>query len=159
MKNKFYLLIIIIAVAILSFVTNFNNKKQVTKILPEITLVSIYNNQPISLKFPNKFILQLFATWCEKCNEYNHELKQMIKASNLTIPIFGIAIKDNDEYLHRQYDNKSPFVDIANDNRGFILAELGIRAIPETIFVKDNIIVKRILGGASQKDIIDFSND
>jgi thiol-disulfide isomerase/thioredoxin len=159
MKNKFYLLLIIIAAGILPLVTNFN-KKQEIKILPEITLTSIYTGTPISNGFNDKFILQLFATWCEKCNEYNHDLQQILKASNLKLPVFGIAIKDKDEYINKLYPkNNSPFDDIANDTKGFILADLGIRAIPETIFVKNNIIVKRIVGGANNKEILEFSND
>lgn len=159
MRNKFYLLLIIVASAIIIINTNLN-KKETLKALPNITLTSVYNNQLLSINFADKFILQPFATWCTKCNEYNSKLLYIIKSNNLNIPVLGIAIKDSDKEIQKLYPkSNSPFNDIAHDTKGFILPELGIRGIPETFFIKDNIIVKRIIGGASEQDIINFYNE
>ena len=119
--------------------------------IPALTSRSLINQKPLVQNIKEStYILHIFSSWCEHCITEHRKLMNI--AANQNIPLYAIATKDNALSINTMLSQLgNPFKDIALDTSGILALDLGIRAIPETIIIKNNTIIDRFPGGAEEK--------
>lgn len=126
--------------------------------LPEINLESAVSGKQLLKQKPEKFIMHFFSSWCSICIENHVFLSQ--NNINEKVTIYGVAVRDEvsavDKILN-QHNN--PFTDYAVDTQGIESVKLGIKAVPETIFIENNKVVYRTKGKILASAIDKFMNE
>ncbi len=95
------------------------------------------------------YLLNIWASWCIPCKEEHKYLMDLSKKEN--IKIIGQNYKDsldNAKNFLAKLDN--PYDLIFLDNDGTIAIELGAYGVPETFLIKNNQIIKKIIGPLNQ---------
>ena len=96
------------------------------------------------------YLLNIWASWCVPCKEEHKYLMDLSKKEN--IKIIGQNYKDN------FYNAKNFLINLDNpydliflDNDGTIAIEWGAYGVPETFLIKNNLIIKKIIGPLNEK--------
>ena len=130
--------------------TNKNNSRdEVSSLIFETPDFS--NNKLINEKKLGEFyIVNFFASWCKPCLE-EHPLLMEMKKKGITI--IGINFRD-DEDNFKEWINEhgNPFEYILRDD-GTIAYEMGLIGVPETFFIVNKIIKKKIQGPLFYEDV------
>ncbi len=96
------------------------------------------------------YLLNIWASWCIPCKEEHKYLMDLSKKEN--IKIIGQNYKDNfvnaKNFLIK-LDN--PYDLIFSDNDGTIAIEWGAYGVPESFLIKNNQIIKKIIGPLNEK--------
>jgi len=96
------------------------------------------------------YLLNIWASWCIPCKEEHGYLMDLTKKEN--IKIIGQNYKDNFDNAKNfltKLDN--PYDLIFSDNDGTIAIEWGAYGVPETFLIKNNLIIKKIIGPLNEK--------
>lgn len=104
-----------------------------------------------STKLKNQLsIINFFASWCNYCRMEHDFLLSLKKKS---IPIYGIAVRDNPAHLKKFLtSHNNPYKDIGNDQLGQVAMEFGIKGFPETIVInQEGIIIYHTKGALTKK--------
>lgn len=109
----------------------------VGKPLPEVTLPSLADGRPISLRAASAtggpVLVNVFASWCAPC-ELEAPVLMELKAKG--VKLIGVAYKDAPDntkaFLERVGD---PYVQRLVDRDGRAGIELGVTGVPETYLV------------------------
>ena len=96
------------------------------------------------------YLLNIWASWCVPCKEEHKYLMNLSKKEN--IKIIGQNYKDNFENAKNFLINlDNPYDLIFLDNDGTIAIEWGAYGVPETFLIKNNLIIKKIIGPLNEK--------
>ena len=130
--------------------TNKNNSRdEVSNLIFETP--DFYNNKLIDEDTLGEFyIVNFFASWCKPCLA-EHPLLMEMKKKGITI--IGINFRD-DEDNFKEWINEhgNPFEYILRDD-GTIAYEMGLIGVPETFFIVNKIIQKKIQGPLFYEDV------
>ena len=95
------------------------------------------------------YLLNIWASWCIPCKEEHKYLMDLSKKEN--IKIIGQNYKDNlDNAKDFLVKLDNPYDLIFLDNDGTIAIEWGAYGVPETFLIKNNQIIKKIIGPLDQ---------
>ena len=156
MKKHLFLPLVGFAVLVFSVLfyfgqsTNKNNSKdEVSSLIFETP--DFYNNKLINENTMGDFyIVNFFASWCKPCLAEHPLLMEMKKKD---IKIIGINFRDDEENF-KEWINEhgNPFEYILIDD-GTIAYEMGLIGVPETFFVINKMIQKKIQGPLFYEDV------
>jgi len=110
-----------------------------------------YKNELINEKSMGEFyVVNFFASWCKPCL-LEHPL--LIEMKKKGIKIIGINFRD-DENNFKEWirEHGNPFQYIIRDD-GAIAYEMGLIGVPETYFIIENNVQKKIQGPLFYEDI------
>ena len=117
----------------------FNPKVMIGSQMPNLQSKTLYKNKVLSLSnivSNEKFVVNIFASWCAPC-KIEHPVLMQLK--NSKIKIIGINYKDNQKNAKafiEKYQN--PFEKVLIDSDGALSIELGAFGVPETFLVDKN---------------------
>ncbi len=98
------------------------------------------------------YLLNIWASWCIPCKEEHKYLMDLSKKEN--IKIIGQNYKDNfDNAKNFLINLDNPYDLIFFDNDGTIAIEWGAYGVPETFLIKNNLIIKKIIGPLNEKSL------
>ncbi len=129
--------------------TKNNSKNEVSNLIFETP--DFYNNKLINENTMGDFyIVNFFASWCKPCLAEHPLLMEMKKKD---IKIIGINFRDDEENF-KEWINEhgNPFEYILRDD-GTIAYEMGLIGVPETFFIFNKIIQKKIQGPLFYEDV------
>ena len=96
------------------------------------------------------YLLNIWASWCAPCKEEHKYLMDLSEKEN--IKIIGQSYKDNfDNAKNFLINLDNPYDLIFVDNDGTIAIEWGAYGVPETFLIKNNLIIKKIIGPLNEK--------
>ena len=96
------------------------------------------------------YLLNIWASWCVPCKEEHKYLMDLSEKEN--IKIIGQNYKDNfDNAKNFLINLDNPYDLIFFDNDGTIAIEWGAYGVPETFLIKNNLIIKKIIGPLNKK--------
>ena len=123
--------------------------KQVPPVLFEAK--DFYKNELIDTqKLGDLYIINFFASWCKPCLA-EHPLLMELQSKG--IKIIGVNFRDDeDNFIDCIEENGNPFEYIIRDD-GSIAYEMGLIGVPETYFINNKIIQKKIQGPLFYEDI------
>lgn len=130
--------------------TNKNNSRDaVSNLIFETP--DFYNNELINENTLGEFyIVNFFASWCKPCLAEHPLLMEMKKKG---VKIIGINFRDDEENF-KEWINEhgNPFEYILRDD-GTIAYEMGLIGVPETFFIVNKMIQKKIQGPLFYEDV------
>ena len=162
MKTKIFPIFLIITFSITFFVfykglknTNIYTPKIKSEIkIPNFVTKEFFSKDKINsdeiFKGSEYYLLNIWASWCIPCKEEHGYLMDLTKKEN--IKIIGQNYKDNFDNAKNfltKLDN--PYDLIFSDNDGTIAIEWGAYGVPETFLIKNNLIIKKIIGPLNEK--------
>ena len=145
--------VVVLAACVLFYLnqtTDRNNKQEeISNLVFETP--DFYNNEFIDEKAMGEFyVVNFFASWCKPCLAEHPLLMEMKKQG---IKIIGINFRDDEENFKEWIkEHGNPFEHILRDD-GTIAYEMGLIGVPETYFIKNKIIQKKIQGPLFYEDI------
>tara|TARA_B100001175_G_C19125366_1_gene456311 strand:- start:35 stop:562 length:528 start_codon:yes stop_codon:yes gene_type:complete len=167
MKNKILIFTISIAFLLL-FLVFFKGLKnpilykpniQLNSDLPEFETQDFFTEKIIFSKdlFSDKdvYLINIWSSWCLPCKEEHPYLLKF--QNNTSAKLIGINYKDqkkNASQFLKQLRN--PFDKIINDKDGTISINLGAYGVPETFLIKNNKIVKKVIGPINEKNYVEI---
>ena len=162
MKNKIFPTIIIITFSIIFFVfykglqnSNIYTPEIKSEIkIPNFETKEFFSKDKINSDQifigSNYYLLNIWASWCVPCKEEHKYLMDLSKKEN--IKIIGQNYKDNfDNAKNFLINLDNPYDLIFFDNDGTIAIEWGAYGVPETFLIKNNLIIKKIIGPLNEK--------
>ena len=110
-----------------------------------------YDMKTLNQKDLDKFyIVNFFASWCKPCLA-EHPLLMELQSKG--IKIIGINFRDDEEnFVQWINEHGNPFFHIIRDD-GSIAYEMGLIGVPETFFIEDPEIQKKVQGPLFYEDI------
>ena len=101
------------------------------------------------------YLLNIWASWCIPCKEEHKYLMDLSKKEN--IKIIGQNYKDNfDNAKNFLIKLDNPYDLIFLDYDGTIAIEWGAYGVPETFLIKNNQIIKKIIGPLNEKSLFEI---
>ena len=156
MKRHILLPVVGLVVLVVSVIFYFNQSTNKNNSRDEVSNLifetpDFYNNELINENTLGVFyIVNFFASWCKPCLAEHPLLMEMKKKD---IKIIGINFRDDEENF-KEWINEhgNPFEYILRDD-GTIAYEMGLIGVPETFFILNKIIQKKIQGPLFYEDI------
>ena len=156
MKRHLLLPVVGLVVLVVSVIFYFNQSTNKNNSRDEVSNLifetpDFYNNELINENTLGEFyIVNFFASWCKPCLA-EHPLLMEMKKKGITI--IGINFRD-DEDNFKEWINEhgNPFEYILRDD-GTIAYEMGLIGVPETFFIVNKIIQKKIQGPLFYEDV------
>ena len=126
-----------------------NSRDEVSSLIFETP--DFYNNMLINENTLGEFyIVNFFASWCKPCLAEHPLLMEMKKKG---VKIIGINFRDDEENFKEWIDEHgNPFEYILRDD-GTIAYEIGLIGVPETLFIFNKIIQKKVQGPLFYEDV------
>ena len=156
MKRHLLLPVVGLVVLVVSVIFYFNqstnknySRDKVSNLIFETP--DFYNNDLINENTLGEFyIVNFFASWCKPCLAEHPLLMEMKKKG---VKIIGINFRDDEENF-KEWINEhgNPFEYILRDD-GTIAYEMGLIGVPETFFIVNKIIQKKIQGPLFYEDV------
>jgi cytochrome c biogenesis protein CcmG/thiol:disulfide interchange protein DsbE len=129
------------------------SQKLETKQVPPVLFEAkdFYKNELIDTQnLGDLYIINFFASWCKPCLA-EHPLLMELQSKG--IKIIGVNFRDDeDNFIDWIEENGNPFEYIIRDD-GSIAYEMGLIGVPETYFINNKIIQKKIQGPLFYEDI------
>ena len=161
MKTKIFPIILIVTFSIIFFVfykglqnTNIYTPEIKSQIkIPNFNTKEFFSKDKINsdkiFVGSEYYLLNIWASWCIPCKEEHKYLMDLSKKEN--IKIIGQNYKDNlDNAKDFLVKLDNPYDLIFLDNDGTIAIEWGAYGVPETFLIKNNQIIKKIIGPLDQ---------
>ena len=156
MKRHLLLPVVGLVVLVVSVIFYFNQSTNKNNSRDEISNLifetpDFYNNDLINENTLGEFyIINFFASWCKPCLAEHPLLMEMKKKG---VKIIGINFRDDEENF-KEWINEhgNPFEYILRDD-GTIAYEMGLIGVPETFFIVNKIIQKKIQGPLFYEDV------
>ena len=140
---------ILIYVLYFLFAADGKDVKTPVSTIPAFSMQSFNEGESFDLSTfdtSGPFIINIFASWCLPCEAEHPVLTDL--ANNYAIPIYGVAMqdekKDLQEFLKRL---GNPYQAIGMDNAGLMLPGLGVRGLPSTFVVDQDMKVQMVYEG------------
>ena len=127
------------------------DNKNVTLPSSLFDMVDFYDMKPLNQKELDDFyIVNFFASWCKPCLA-EHPLLMELQSKG--IKIIGINFRDDEEnFVKWINEHGNPFFHIIRDD-GSIAYEMGLIGVPETFFIENSEIQKKVQGPLFYEDI------
>ena len=156
MKRHLLLPVVGLVVLVVSVIFYFNQSTDKNNSRDEVSNLifetpDFYNNDLINENTLGEFyIVNFFASWCKPCLAEHPLLMEMKKKG---VKIIGINFRDDEENF-KEWINEhgNPFEYILRDD-GTIAYEMGLIGVPETFFIVNKIIQKKIQGPLFYEDV------
>ena len=156
MKRHILLPVVGLVVLVVSVIFYFNQSTNKNNSRDEVSNLifetpDFYNNKLINENTLGEFyIVNFFASWCKPCLAEHPLLMEMKKKG---VKIIGINFRDDEENF-KEWINEhgNPFEYILRDD-GTIAYEMGLIGVPETFFIVNKIIKKKIQGPLFYEDV------
>ena len=156
MKRQLLLPVVGLIVLVISVLFYFNQSTNKNNSRDEVSNLifetpDFYNNELINENTLGEFyIVNFFASWCKPCLA-EHPLLMEMKKKGITI--IGINFRDDeDNFIEWINEHGNPFEYILRDD-GTIAYEMGLIGVPETFFIVNKIIQKKIQGPLFYEDV------
>ena len=156
MKRHLLLPVVGLVVLVVSVIFYFNQSTNKNNSRDEVSNLifetpDFYNNELINENTLGEFyIVNFFASWCKPCLAEHPLLMEMKKKG---VKIIGINFRDDEENF-KEWINEhgNPFEYILRDD-GTIAYEMGLIGVPETFFIENKKIKKKIQGPLFYEDV------
>ena len=156
MKKHLLLPVLGLVVLVVSVIFYFNQSTNKNNSIDKVSSLifetpDFYNNKLINENTLGEFyIVNFFASWCKPCLAEHPLLMEMKKKG---VKIVGINFRDDEENF-KEWINEhgNPFEYILRDD-GTIAYEMGLIGVPETFFIVNKIIQKKIQGPLFYEDV------
>ncbi len=156
MKRHILLPVVGLVVLVVSVIFYFNQSTNKNNSRDEVSNLifetpDFYNNELINENTLGEFyIVNFFASWCKPCLAEHPLLMEMKKKG---VKIIGINFRDDEENF-KEWINEhgNPFKYILRDD-GTIAYEMGLIGVPETFFIFNKKIQKKIQGPLFYEDV------
>jgi cytochrome c biogenesis protein CcmG/thiol:disulfide interchange protein DsbE len=127
------------------------DNKNVTLPSSLFNTLDFYDMKPLNQKELDDFyIVNFFASWCKPCLA-EHPLLMELQSKG--IKIIGINFRDDEEnFVKWINEHGNPFFHIIRDD-GSIAYEMGLIGVPETFFIENSEIQKKVQGPLFYEDI------
>ena len=127
------------------------DNKNVTLPSSLFNTLDFYDMKPLNQKELDDFyIVNFFASWCKPCLA-EHPLLMELQSKG--IKIIGINFRDDEEnFVKWINEHGNPFFHIIRDD-GSIAYEMGLIGVPETFFIENSKIQKKVQGPLFYEDI------
>ena len=127
------------------------DNKNVTLPSSLFNTLDFYDMKPLNQKELDDFyIVNFFASWCKPCLA-EHPLLMELQSKG--IKIIGINFRDDEEnFVKWINEHGNPFFHIIRDD-GSIAYEMGLIGVPETFFIENAEIQKKVQGPLFYEDI------
>ena len=156
MKRHLLLPVVGLVVLVVSVIFYFNQSTNKNNLRDEVSGLifetpDFYNNKLINENTLGEFyIVNFFASWCKPCLLEHPLLMEMKKKG---VKIIGINFRDDEENFKEWIsEHGNPFEYILRDD-GTIAYEMGLIGVPETFFIVNKIIQKKIQGPLFYEDV------
>ena len=147
---------IILALCAFFFLNQTEPKDQQNLELPPLLFetTGFYDQKALKeKKLDNFFIVNFFASWCKPCLA-EHPLLMELKAKG--IKVIGINFRDDEDNFNEWIEEHgNPFFHVIRDD-GTIAYEMGLIGVPETYFIENLNIQKKIQGPLFYEDVEQF---
>ena len=165
LKKVNFFLLFYLALSSFAFCADLNFIKINKKVNESLTLKSLSKkmdstngNDDINIKDLKGFIiLNFWASWCGPCEDEIKDINEFIDLRNTLHPdvkIYGINIFDNKkDALHFKKKNPMNYPNFY-DSTNTIPVFFGISGVPETYFLKDNVIIYKYVGKINSDDLL-----
>ena len=145
--------LVVLVVSVLFYFNQSTNKSNSRDVVSSLIFETsdFYNNKLINENILGEFyIVNFFASWCKPCLAEHPLLMEMKKKG---VKIIGINFRDDEENF-KEWINEhgNPFEYILRDD-GTIAYEMGLIGVPETFFIVNKIIQKKIQGPLFYEDV------
>ena len=145
--------LLILAICTFYFVKEPKEKKTQFVQVPEILFSTktyfkeeLINHQNLD----NFYIINFFASWCKPCLA-EHPLLMELQSKG--IKIIGVNFRDDESNFNKWIEEHgNPFEYVILDD-GTIAYEMGLIGVPETYFIENLIIKKKVQGPLFYEDI------
>ena len=163
MKNKTYLLIIIVFFLFCFFIfyKGLNNSNIYTPKIFEKKNIPVFQAKDFSSRiFINSsnifdenifYIINIWSSWCVPCRKEHSLLMELSK--NQSVKLIGLNYRDNLENAKKFIDELgNPYSKILIDKDGTLAVEFGAYGVPETFLInQDKLIIKKFVGPINEK--------
>ena len=145
--------LLILGVCAFFFLKQTESKKQKKLELPLslFEATGFYDQKALNDKeLESFFMVNFFASWCKPCLA-EHPLLMELKAKG--VQIIGINFRDDEDNFNEWIqEHGNPFFHIIRDD-GTIAYEMGLIGVPETYFIENLNIQKKIQGPLFYDDV------
>lgn len=145
--------LIILGLCAFFFLSQIEPKDQKNLELPPslFETTGFYDQKPLKEKeLDDFFIVNFFASWCKPCLA-EHPLLMELKAKG--IKVIGINFRDDEDNFNEWIEEHgNPFFHVIRDD-GTIAYEMGLIGVPETYFIENLNIQKKIQGPLFYEDV------
>jgi cytochrome c biogenesis protein CcmG/thiol:disulfide interchange protein DsbE len=119
---------------------------------PSFTLTSL-DGTKVHVGQPGKItVINFWATWCPPCLEEMPELEEFAEKNQQKINFYAVNLKESHEKVS-DYMNKNKYtMPLLLDKDGFVAKQFQITAIPTTLIVDKNGIIKHRQSGAMTRN-------
>jgi cytochrome c biogenesis protein CcmG/thiol:disulfide interchange protein DsbE len=118
------------------------------KAIPSFILDSLVGEK-ITVGQPGKItVINFWATWCPPCQEEMSEMDQFAKRNQQKINFYAVNLQESSEKV-RDFMNKNKYtMPVLLDKEGVVAKQFQVTAIPTTIIVDKNGLIKHRKSGA-----------
>ena len=145
--------LVIIGISTFYFFNKSEDKNNENIALPSslFDTAGFYDKKTLNQKdLDDVYIVNFFASWCKPCLA-EHPLLMELQSKG--IQIIGINFRDDeDNFVQWINEHGNPFFHIIRDD-GAIAYEMGLIGVPETFFIRESNIQKKVQGPLFYEDI------
>ncbi|GMB00775.1 TlpA disulfide reductase family protein [Pelosinus sp. IPA-1] len=168
MGRKLFAVIVGIALVVVGFLYVKNSEPEVQKPQassnigvrvgknsPVFTLTSLEGDK-VTVGQPGKItVINFWATWCPPCQEEMPELDLFAKKNQQKINFYAINLQESNGKVS-EFMNKSKYtMPVLLDKDGIVAKQFQVAAIPTTIIIDKNGIIKHRQSGAMTMNELD----
>jgi cytochrome c biogenesis protein CcmG/thiol:disulfide interchange protein DsbE len=125
---------------------------RVGKTSPTFTLDSL-DGTKVNVGQPGRItVINFWATWCPPCLEEMPELEEFAQKNQQKINFYAVNLKESNEKVSDYMDKNKYTMSVLLDKDGFAAKQFQITAIPTTIIVDKNGIIKHRQSGAMTRN-------
>ena len=101
------------------------------------------------------YLLNIWSSWCIPCRDEHVFLLNLSKSENLDI--IGLNYKDKKKNAKKFLSSfENPYTIIIADEDGTLAIEWGAFGVPETFLIRENKILKKIVGPLNKKSELEI---
>jgi len=157
-----FILFVIIFILFFKGLKNSNiyvPKANINKEIPSFKAKLFESSEEISseeiFKEDKFYLMNIWSSWCVPCREEHNFLENLSTEKNLDL--IGLNYKDDNESA-KNFLKKlgNPYDIIFLDPKGIIAIDWGAYGVPETYLIKNNMIVKKIIGPLNKNLVLEI---
>ena len=156
MKNKFFLVLLVL---LISFCSSSSNDNTDTIKLNNLNLKPLIEEDKIQLE-TDFLIINYWASWCLECIEEHELLISLAESQKLEGKVVMVSFQDNIENSI-EFLNNYGYGNIvyAIDNESKLAIDSGVFGVPETHIIIDGEIVKKFIGPLNLSNVEEIVNN